>query len=103
MHTYIQGYTGKMYDCDFNQQLATNMVLKNATKPRDVSVCTGVCVWVDLYVCAISKSLSLSLSLPPPLSLPLSLCLPHSLPLSHSLCLSSQLSIYIYSYQSTYT
>jgi len=29
------GYTGKMYDCDFNQQLATNMVLKNATKPRD--------------------------------------------------------------------
>jgi len=29
------GYTGKMYDCDFNQQMDANMVLENSAKPKE--------------------------------------------------------------------
>ena len=91
-----------MYDCDFNQQLATNMVLKNATKPRDVSVCTGVwvwvcgCGWMCMSLCYIQISLPLSFS-PPPLSTSLSLyvCL--------TLFLFLILSLSLLNYQSTYT
>ena len=32
----VQDYTGRLYDCDFNQQLATQMLLKNSSNHTQV-------------------------------------------------------------------
>jgi hypothetical protein len=34
----VQDYTGRLYDCDFNQQLATQMLLKNSSNHTQVQL-----------------------------------------------------------------
>jgi len=35
---FLQDYTGRLYDCDFNQQLATQMLLKNSSNHTQVQL-----------------------------------------------------------------